>query len=101
MLPAQEPIVISHNQIHYQMKQQVANNLQQIGYPVSHEQLTSFNHETPMTSSPEFQKIGANIMDAEDLAHLITTTVKRAEEIRTTKSSNPLKILLNKFKRRS
>ncbi len=79
---------------------EITRNLKALGHDIEPHQVVGVTDQTPMPRTKELQDVGADIT-GEDLTHLIATTVAMQPGlVRATKSSNPLKLFINKLIRK-
>lgn len=85
--------------------QKVATNLTDAGFPTEEHQVKAVTVDTPIPESHDLKSIGAHLVNGEglqeglkDLGYMAEADLKMGDKIRTTPSSNPLKMLLGKLR---
>lgn len=83
--------------VHNQHAAAIAQNLKGLGHNVEVSNIVGVTEQTPIEKTKELSDLGADI-SGEDLTHLIGTTIGLEQSTtRTTKSANPLKMLMSKL----
>lgn len=102
--PAQ-PIVTIPDQTHQNHAQNIADNLNQVGHNVTHQDVVPTTSATPIPQSSELKQVGAHIPEGaelqsklKDLQYIAEADLKQGDKIRTTESKGFLDTLLGRLK---